>query len=160
MIGLILSIIVFNLLAYLNNDNLTRNQMVHIWTFTIALNTLVDIYIDLKYLGYWYFTKDVDWISLLNLTILIPPVNVLYINWFPLKSSLLKQIAYIGGWVISLLLYELIALLPQPFGYFHYGWWNLGYSAVLDPFLLLIVLFYYKWVKYLETLDGKNNVCG
>lgn len=32
--------------------------------FTIAFQTLVDLYLDMKLLGYWYFTKEVDWITI------------------------------------------------------------------------------------------------
>ncbi|WP_338059383.1 hypothetical protein [Bacillus coahuilensis] len=37
MIGLILSIIVFNLVAFQTNKRLSKNQMIHVWAFTIVL---------------------------------------------------------------------------------------------------------------------------
>ncbi|MGG0305854.1 hypothetical protein ABEY43_26200 [Priestia megaterium] len=56
------------------------------------------------------------------------------------------------------MLYEMITLHPEPWGYFHYGWWNLWYSAIIDPVLLLITLGYYKWGLKLENklLTGKK----
>jgi hypothetical protein len=43
-----------------------------------------------------------------------------------------------------------LTLLPEPWGYFYYGWWNLWHSAILNPVLLLILLGYYKAVCKLE----------
>lgn len=70
-----------------------------------------------------------------------------------------RQLSYLIIWVIALLLYEFVALLPEPWGYFHYGWWKLKYSAVLNPFLLLIMLFFYKWTFKIEkkALENKNT---
>jgi hypothetical protein len=144
MIGLIIAVILFNLIAFITNKRLTKNQIVHIWTFTTIFQGIADLYIDHKYQGYWYFTKDVDWASIPTLTMLIPPVNMMFLNWYPFKSSLIKQIRYFIYWEVCLLTYESITLLPEPWGYFHYGWWNLGYSAIINPILLVILLVYYK----------------
>lgn len=61
-----------------------------------------------------------------------------------------KQLFYLVVFVICILIYELITLLPEPWGYFHYGWWKLWYAAIVDPILLLILLGYYKWICMLE----------
>jgi hypothetical protein len=45
--------------------------------------------------------------------------------------------------LIGILVYEVIAFLPESWGYFHFGWWNLVYSVFSDPLLLLILLGYY-----------------
>jgi hypothetical protein len=52
--------------------------------------------------------------------------------------------------VLGLLGYESMTLLPEPWGYFHYGWWNLWHSVVLDPVLLVILIIYYKWICRIE----------
>jgi hypothetical protein len=51
---------------------------------------------------------------------------------------------------MAILVYEIISLLPEPWGYFHYGWWKLWHAAILDPILLLILLGFYKWICKLE----------
>jgi hypothetical protein len=150
MIGLIIAIIIFNSVAFITNKRLTKNQIVHIWAFTIAFQILFDGYIDQKYHGYWYFTPEVDWASLPALTILVPAVNMMFLNWYPFEASLSKKVLYYFWWLIALLGYEVLMLLPEPWGYFNYGWWNLGYSALIDPFLLLIMAAYYKWISKLE----------
>jgi len=150
MVGLIISIITFNLIAFITNKRLTKNQIVHIWTFTMAFQVLFDLYIDHKYHAYWYFTKDVEWEALLPLTVLLPPVNMIFLNWYPFDDSMLKRFFYITVWVVFMLVYEVFTLLPEPWGYFNYGWWSLWHSAIADPILLLVLLNYYKWIRKIE----------
>jgi hypothetical protein len=84
------------------------------------------------------------------MTLLIPPVNMIFLSFFPFGNSFLTKMIYIVFWEFGLLLYECFTLLPSPIGYFHYGWWKLWYSALLNPFLLLSVVFFYKWIRKLE----------
>ncbi len=147
---MLIAIFVFNFVAFSKVRNLSVNQIVHITVFTIAFQTFADLYLDLKYHGYWYFSKGVDFLSIPTLTMIIPPVNVMFLNWYPLKRPLMKQALYIICWTIPLLMYETLALLPAPWGYFHYGWWKLWYSAIVDPILLVILVLYYKWILKIE----------
>lgn len=133
------------------------NLVTHIVVFTCAFQYLFDIFVDLKYQAYWYGTQGVDWPLLPAYLILLPPVNLMFLNWFPFNKSILKQIAYIAIWEISLLSYEYITLLPEPWGFFHYGWWTLWHSAILNPILLIILLGYYKWVWKIENKLIMNN---
>jgi hypothetical protein len=155
MIGLIIAVILFNSIAFITNKRLTTNQIVHIWSFTTALQLLADGYVDIKYHGYWYFSKDVDWESLLAVTILIPPVNMMFLNWYPFEQSFYKRIFYIFCWVVVITFYENITLFPEPWGYFNHGWWKLWYSALINPILLLVVLNYYKWICKIEKIDKR-----
>lgn len=150
MIGMFIAIILFNIAAFLTHKRLSKNEIVHVWVFTIALQLFADIFIDLKYHGYWYFTKGIDWASVPGCVALIPPVNIIFLDRYPFKASWMKQLLYFIVWLIFMIVYEVIALLPEPWGYFHYGWWNLGLSALVNPFLLLIVYFYYKWIRKIE----------
>jgi hypothetical protein len=158
MIGLIIAIILFNLIAFKTNKRLTANQIVHIWAFTIAFQMLFDLIVEFKFHGYWYFYKGVDWKGLLAHTVLIPPVNMMFLNWFPFNKPIRQKITYLFFWVMGILMYETITLLPEPWGFFHYGWWKLWHAAIVDPVLLLILLGYYKWVCKLENqlLENPN----
>lgn len=155
MIGLIISIVLFNLIAFKTNKRLTANQIVHIWTATIAFQSIFDLMVEFKYKGYWYFDKGVEWVDILPHTFLIPPVNMMFINWYPFRAKITKQISYIFFWVIAILIYETVTLFPEPWGYFHYGWWNLRHATVIDPLLFIILLKYYLWICKLE-----NKACG
>jgi hypothetical protein len=144
LIGLILAVILFNIIAFKTNKTMTPKQVAHIWVFTIAFQISFDIYIDLKYHAYWYFTKKIEWAGIIPHSVLIPPINIMFLNWFPFQNSLWKRIKYFFIWESALLSYELLTVLPNPWGYFHYGWWNLGHSAIINPVLLLILVMYYK----------------
>lgn len=133
--------------------NLTKNMIMHIWAFTMVFEILFDVFVDEKTNGYSYFWKGIDWTNLLVYFLLIPPFNVMFLNWYPFHVSLLKRFFYIVLWVLFALFYEVLALLPQPWGYFHYGWWNLFYSAILDPILFMILLIFYKWICKIETMN-------
>ncbi|WP_370224258.1 hypothetical protein [Cytobacillus sp.] len=150
MILQIASVAVFNLILYKTIKGISANKIVHIWVFTIAFQLFFDIFIDLKYKGYWYFTQGIDWVALPAYTILIPPINLMFINWYPFNGAFMKKVRYLLIWEIFLLTYEAIAMLPHPFGFFHYGWWSIWYSAIVNPILLTILIGYYKWISVLE----------
>ncbi|MBS4218300.1 hypothetical protein KHA96_08250 [Bacillus sp. FJAT-49711] len=151
MIGLIIAIVLFNVIALATNKRLTKNQIIHIWTFTIVFQVIVDHVIDLQFHGYWYFTEIPEWRDLLPITVLIPPVNIIFVNWYPFGKQLYKRIFYVAVWFIFITCYELVTLLPEPWGYFHHAWWNIWYSAIVNPFLLMSVILYYKWICKIEN---------
>lgn len=142
--GLILSIIFFNIVAFTINKTLTPKQIAHVFSFTIAFGLSFDVFIDFTYHGYWYFEKESVWAGLPILMLIVAPTNMIFLNWYPFKSLLWKQLRYFFYWELFLLTYELITLLPEPWGYFHYGWWNLSISAIVNPIILYILLVYYK----------------
>lgn len=159
MILLYSSVILFNFYAFKKVKKFSGNLMMHIWLFTCVFQILFDVFIDLKYQGYWYVTKGIDWSATPAYTVLIPPVNLLFLNWFPFHQSLGRKILYIMGWEICLLLYETMATLPEPWGFFRYGWWTLWHSAFINPLLLMILVGYYKLASNLEN-KVKNDFPG
>ncbi|TWD91654.1 hypothetical protein FB550_12196 [Neobacillus bataviensis] len=156
MIGMLIAVVIFNFIVYKTNKRLTLNQIVHIWTFSIALQSCFDIFVEFKFHGYWYFDKEIDWPGLIPHLLIVPPVNIIFLNFFPFKSKTSTQITYLFFFVIVILAYEKIALLPEPFGYFHYGWWRLWHAVILDPILLFILLGFYKWICKLERRAGSS----
>jgi hypothetical protein len=156
MIGLFIAIILFNFIAFKTNKRLNASEIVQIWTFTIAFQQSFDLIVEFKLQGYWYFDKGVNCLGLLAHSVLIPPVNMIFLNGYPYKDKTIKQIAYVLFFVIAILLYELITLLPSPWGYFHYGWWKLWHAAIVDPILLYILLGFYKWIRSLENKNFKK----
>lgn len=153
MIGLLLSVIIFNIIAFKVNKKLTLTQIVQIWTFTIAFQLLFDLIIEFKFRSYWYFSDGIDWVGLIPRTVLVPPVNIIFLNLYPFGKSVMIKSAYVISFVVAILMYELAALLPEPWGYFNYGWWKIWYSALIDPILLYILLGFYKWILWLEKKD-------
>lgn len=159
MIGLITAIILINFIAFKQNRKLTANQILHIWVFTVAFQTSFDVFIEFKYHAYWYFEKVVNWRGVLPHLLVVPPANIIFLNWFPFKKNRFKMAQFFFFFTLIIVIYELITLLPEPWGYFHYGWWSIWHSVVIDPILLLILLGYYKWICYLEQKACSQNSC-
>jgi len=113
------------------------------------------VIIEFKYKGYWYFDKGVDWLGVLPHIVLIPPINILLLSWFPFNSNLFKKVIYITCWTIGVLIYEGLTLLPEPWGYFHLGWWKLWYDSIVVPILIFVLLGYYKLICKLENVSVK-----
>lgn len=153
MIGLIIAVIFFNAVAFLTVKQLTKSQMAHMWLFTILFHLLVDLYLGLKYDGYYYFNKGVEWLDLPAFTLISPPAVLLFLNRFPFHESFLKRFVYIILWSIVPITYEALALLPEPWGFFRYGWWKLTYSVITYPVLLIIVVSYYMWICRLDKTN-------
>lgn len=150
MVLLFISVIIFNLIALRKNKIPTMNRKVSIWTFTIAFQVVFDTVVEFRYGGYWYFEKGVDWLGLLAHTVLIPPINILILSWFPFKKGLIKKGIYIISWTVGIMLYEKLILLPDPWGFFHLGWWKLWYEVFNVPILILALIGYYKLICKLE----------
>lgn len=150
MFGLLFSIVIFNFCAFTLCKNLTGNQILHIWTFTTAFQATFDLIVEFKYQGYWYFDPGVDWSGLLAHSILLPPVNMMVLNWYPYKKPARYHVSYLLALDIILGLYELLVLLPSPWGYFTYGWWTIWHSLIINPVLILIIVAYYQLIKKLE----------
>lgn len=119
---LFISILLFNYIAYKKNKIPTHRNL-SIWSFTIAFQVTFDVFIEFKYHGYWYFDKGVDWIGVLPHTLLIPPINVLLLSWFPFNSNLFKKVIYITCWTIGVLI-----SFTKDLPYFR----NLGDISILD----------------------------
>ncbi|WP_042455587.1 hypothetical protein [Neobacillus dielmonensis] len=150
MIGLIIAIIVFNYFAFTGKNRLTGNQMLHIWTFTVAFQTLFDLFVEFKYQAYWYFNQDINWSGILPHLLIVPQANWIFLKWFPFRAERVKKLLFFFSFLLFILLYELVTLLPEPWGYFRYGWWTIWHAVIIDPILLIILLGYYKWVCKLE----------
>lgn len=151
MIVLILTIIIVGVIALKIEKRINVNQMLHIWMFTTAFQTIFDYFISIKHRGYWYFTEDiVDYHEVLPHLFLVPIVNIIFLNGYPFQKSLFKRLLYTSYWLIGILIYEFITLIPEPWGYFHYGWWHVWHSVVLNPILIFILLRYYRFVCRVE----------
>src|SRR4051812_41610013 len=124
MLGLLASLIVFNFIAFRFTSRLSLNEKIHIWLFSISLQALFDLFVDAKMGAYWYFTRDIDWASLPIILFLVPPVNLCVLSWYPYGRTIPRQLVYILCVYIFQIVYELLTLMPEPIGYFHYGWWE------------------------------------
>jgi len=59
---------------------------------------------------------------------------------------------------LFILLYEIITLILETWGCFHYGWWNLGYSAITNSVLVFIMLGWYNEEQTFFPLKGRGLI--
>ena len=147
MIFLVLSVIVFNLITILIPKRISRVEILTTTLFSLYLETMTNVFLDLKYDLYGYFNKGVDWEALIYILGIYAPVNIGFLNYFPYKRKILNKVIYILGWSVFAYIYELLFLWS---GTFYYNGWKYWYSIIIYPILYIILVGFYKYVHYLS----------
>lgn len=124
-------------IAYFIPKRLTKGEMYNTALFTALLATICDVFLDLKYDLYGYFTKGVNWGSLPILIIFYPAVGIIFLNYYPYNHSLLYKVFYILAFSLATVLLEYIALQTD---LFYHNEWRLIYSVFCYPFVYLSIL--------------------
>ncbi|WP_424923011.1 CBO0543 family protein [Alicyclobacillus sacchari] len=123
-----------------------------IWSvslFSLVTECLSDMILDLKLNLFGYFSPGYQWSGFLPI-FLYPPINAVFLNYYPYKARKWYRLLYIVGWIAFCLGYE-IAALKSKFFYYHH--WKLWYSAMCYPVLLLMVLCNFKFTQWLQRRD-------
>ena len=152
-----MAVILFNTVAFLTVKKLTKSKILHMAIFTILFHLIVDLFLSYKYQGYWYFNKEIEWLDIPAITLLSPAAILMFLDRYPFRKSFFKRILHIIFWSVLIVMYEAVSLLPEPWGYFRYGWWKLGYSALVYPILFSVALLYYNWVLCIEEKENRRS---
>lgn len=146
MLFLILTVILFNLFALFMPKRMSMIEIITTCLFALHLQTIFDVYLDLKYGWYGYFQKGADWGTLIFVYGIYPAINLIYLNYFPGGKSWMRKTLYIAAWSIFALIYEVLFLWS---GTFYYNGWKLWYSAICYPFLLIALYLFHQYVLHL-----------
>jgi len=141
---LLLTVIVFNAIFLFMPKKLTSIEIFATCMFAMNLQQITDLVLDLKLDWYGYFAPDVQWPYLLAIFGIYPAVNAIFLNYYQHMDSMAKKIGYIAGWSVFAVVYEWFADLS---GYFYHNEWKLWHSAIVYPFLYLILILLLKWVR-------------
>ncbi|SEM72946.1 hypothetical protein SAMN05192533_105116 [Mesobacillus persicus] len=144
MVFLLFSIVVFIIVALFASKKLPRHELYAIALFSIVLGFSTDITLDLKYDFYGYFKTGVDFAGFLPILFIFPTSGVLFMNLFPFRQPIGKQLLYLLGWTVFSLIFEYLSIAS---GYFYHNGWNYWLSAVTYPFLLLFQLLHLKILR-------------
>lgn len=106
--------------------------------FSLAFQLFIDSFLDFEHNLYGYFDHGLEFHSLLIVFGIYPAVNILFLNFYPYKKSLSRQILYIIVWSIFSLVYEWLSIKTNVF---YYNKWSLWYSALCYPFIFAIYAF-------------------
>ncbi|MDP4085520.1 MAG: CBO0543 family protein [Bacillota bacterium] len=126
-----------------------RISKLQIWStslFSLVIESMSDMTLDLKLNLFGYIAPGDQWSGFLPI-FLYPPINAIFLNYFPYKKTKLHKMLYIASWTVFCLAYECAALRS---GFFYYSKWKLWYSALCYPVLLLMVLGNYKFTEWLR----------
>ncbi|GAA0342649.1 hypothetical protein GCM10008967_36370 [Bacillus carboniphilus] len=147
MILMVATITIFWLIIWKIPKQVTKLEMYVTSFFSLYLALLADSILGGMYKLYSYFKPGVHYMDLVAGIGIYPAVNILFLNLFPYKSSLLKKYIYIFVWTIFSLLYEWFAANHSDL--FNYQGWRTWYSAPIYPLLFIILLLNLKWVRLL-----------
>ncbi|MBB6283308.1 hypothetical protein HNR34_001654 [Geobacillus subterraneus] len=153
MLLMAVTVIVFLVLFIIMPKQLSALEMYTTSLFAICLGLSADLFLDLKYHLYGYFDPGVDGPAYLFMIFVYAIVNLLFLNIYPLRQPVWKQAAYIGGWSLFSVLYEIAALRT---GLLYYRGWKLSYSAALYPLLFLILLVHFFLVRRLAAEEERR----
>lgn len=131
-----------------------RISWLQIWStslFSLVVESMSDMTLDLKLNLFGYIAPGDQWSGFLPIFI-YPPVNTIFLNYYPYESSKFEKLVYIVGWTAFCLAYEVAALRS---GFFYYKKWKLWYSAFCYPVLLLMVLGNYRFTEWLHHRASK-----
>ncbi|NRD80182.1 hypothetical protein HPT25_22880 [Bacillus sp. BRMEA1] len=143
---LILTAIVFNTVFLFMPKKLTAIEIFSTCMFAIVLQDNVDIYLDLKLDWYGYFTKGTQWQTLIAIFGIYPAVNAIFLNYYQCTRNVAQKFWYIISCSAFAVFYEWLAVKS---GYFYHNQWKLWYSAIVYPFLFLLLLVVLKLVRKL-----------
>ena len=121
--------------------------------FVMFLGSVADIYLDVKYDLYGFFTKGVDFEYLLIFIFVYPATNSVFLNFYPQSKSLAKKALYITVWVILTTLFEYISAQTEVF---YYNAWKTLYSLFCYPFLYIAMVLNLKMIRRLQIIDKQK----
>ncbi|MBU7594603.1 hypothetical protein FVO58_19105 [Metabacillus halosaccharovorans] len=147
---LFISVIIFGLIIYFMPKRISYFEMYTTSLFSTVLQLITDIYLEFKYNFYWYFSPGVDYITLWVVFWIYPSVNIIFLNFYPTTKKFSTSVYYILGWTLFALVYEWVAVNS---GLFQYNGWKLWYSALIYPFLYLLLYINWKIIRRLYRLS-------
>lgn len=134
---LTLSIVSLNLIAYIMQKKLRNTEIYATALFSGVLQLLVDYVLISVYGLYGYFCKQPDIRALVISFGIYPAINTIFLNFFPFKRSNKSRGLYIFAWTIFAVLFERKCVKH---GIFIYRNWKSWYSAVIYPFVFLLLV--------------------
>ncbi|WP_188385120.1 CBO0543 family protein [Ornithinibacillus halotolerans] len=155
MIFAIISAFIFLTIAFVIKKRIYVVELYTTSLFAMVFQLLVDNILEFKYDFYGYFEKGVDYETFIVILLIYPPLNIIFLNYFPLNKKLLTKCLYILGWCVFSVLYEYLSV---KIGFFYYEKWSIWYSAIIYPFVYGLLLVNFFSIRKLLHLYKHNNV--
>ncbi|MCY9019026.1 hypothetical protein MOF27_16535 [Priestia megaterium] len=155
MVLLILTTVISILSVLVMPKRISWIEMYTTSLFVMFLGSVADVYLDVKYDLYGFFTKGVDFEYLLIFIFIFiyPATNSVFLNFYPQSKSLAKKALYITVWVILTTLFEYISAQTEVF---YYNEWKTIYSFFCYPFLYIAMVLNLKMIRRLQIIDKQK----
>jgi hypothetical protein len=148
MIFVIISIIVFNGIAFFMPKRISRVEIYASALFALFLEYISNYIFDFIHKLYGYFTPGTDIKTFIIVVGIYPAVNTIFLNYYPYKGKALNKLIYILGASIFSIFYEWLSLKSK---YFYHENWNLWISFALYPLFFGIIARNLKLIKNLKN---------
>lgn len=144
---LYVSIVVFNLAAFLMKKNLPPIEYYASIFWGLFTTEIADRYTDKYDLYYFFNPYFIEAKSLLVILGIYPAATMLILNWYPFNRPITKRFYYIICWSVFSIFYEWLCLES---GFLHHKNWNMWLSAISYPFLYALLIGNLKFIRWLE----------
>lgn len=129
---------------------LSRAEFYATTWFALYFEAITDIYLDLKYNLYGYFDTGTQWLSLIPMLGLYPAGNAIILNFYPYNRHWTMKALYVLGTDAVCTIYEATATHT---GFFYYNGWKWWYSALVYPFITMILVWNLQIYRMLRKSD-------
>lgn len=132
----------------LSKKRLSKLEILSTLLFAVILAFTTDNILAIKYHLYGYFgPEDVAYKDFIITLGLYPVINILFLNYYPLKKPFMLQVIYLLIWSFFALGYEWLAVQT---GLFYHSGWKFWYSVPSYPLLFLILLGNLRFIRWLK----------
>lgn len=154
MLIILLTMALFLLIVTFMPKHLTLIEYYTTTAISIIIQLITDYILERIFGLYGYFTRGADWQSLLIIFFLYPPMNLIFLNFYPVTSNIFKKLIYILSFSAFAVGYEFLTLKMHVF---YYNGWKLWYSAALYPFIFIILILSLKLVQKIVLLSSNQS---
>ncbi|TVY11368.1 CBO0543 family protein [Paenibacillus cremeus] len=147
MLLMLTTVIVFNLIVLFMQKRISKIEMYATALFALCFAIITDVVLDIKFHLYEYFEEGVQLKFLIGAIGIYPSTNIIFLNYFPYKKSIKAKTIFILACSLFATGYEWIA--DEYSNFFTHKGWKLWHSAITYPFLFVILLVNYRFVRYL-----------
>jgi hypothetical protein len=147
MFFVIISIVIFNSIAFFMTKRISRVEMYASSLFVLFLEYLANYVFDFIHKLYGYFNPGIDNLTFIVVVGIYPAVNIIFVNYFPYKGRALSKLIFILATSIFCTFYEWLSIKSK---YFYHSGWPLWLSFISYLILFEIIVFNLKLIRKLN----------
>lgn len=148
---LIISILLFNIVAILMKKHLKNSEIYTTVIFALFWSTFVDLFANFRFKAWGFFEPEkTEFSAGLIIFGIYPAVAAIIINWYPYKSKWWLKTAYLIGWSVFSTIYEWVTMKV---GILWHNNWDLFYSFLLYPFIYYFLVVHVRFYRWIQTLN-------